>query len=380
MKKSLGDEFCLVDGRESFTISPDDDPDLYFGRSELQKELTKRIEKDAVRGRPVKFILMGDYGTGKTHTMRHLEHTLRNGPENIITVYVETGDLGKKSKFDILYGTIMKRIGPDEIQKLLSGLEEEYRTSELRAKLNEMSKNRDIPAMLMNFVLQKDNLDIWRWFLGEQLNNAQLKTFNISTNLSTLGDYIEALSCIGRLYKAVTGKRLLIMVDEAETIGRVTEQDAETNWEHALRKLYDDRNDQVGIVFSLSIRSLDDPDAPEVFQRSPVASRIPIAQRITLEPFGDEDLAAFVRDLIKGLTKSDCVEERVKALDNVTADTYPFDEDAWNMFVTMIAQDATLSKPRIAIKTLDEAVAEAYLSGKSYIDAITLESMPHPQE
>jgi Cdc6-like AAA superfamily ATPase len=380
MGKSFDKTFCLTKGRHNFSITPSGDPDLYFGRSELQNRLLTRIKKDIVRHKPVKFVLIGDYGAGKTHTLRHLEYIMEKKKMGVRTVYADTGVIYKKSKFDVLYRIIMKQIGHNEVLRLLSVLKKKYVVNELMTKLDELSNDPNISNMLLQLLLQEDNPDIWKWFLGGSLSAGAMQPLKVTANLVDLEDFLEVLTTLGRLYREVENQQLLIMIDEAEELEQVDDKDAAANWENALRKLFDDSNDQVGVAFAFSARVMGDDQTPSMFSDVAVRSRISSDRRINLEPFGEQDLETFIKDLISGITNEKCVKTKLGAHDEVTPETYPFTKDAWDIYIDLISADAVLSKPRVAIKTLDEAAAEAYLSGKEVIDQETITSLPPPEE
>ena len=70
----ISEYFCLK--KETFNIDPRDDAEIYFGDSELEKRLSDRIQSDFVSRRAVpKFFVHGQYGAGKTHTLRHIAHS-----------------------------------------------------------------------------------------------------------------------------------------------------------------------------------------------------------------------------------------------------------------------------------------------------------------
>ena len=246
----------------------------------------------------------------------------------------------------------------------------------------ESSGSRIITTMLRKANSERDNrsqrMNIWRWFLGEQLNQSVLNSLNIADSLTDLGEFLGVLMTVGRLFLEIDKKQLLILVDEAEKLANVTDQDAMYNWTNAVRELFDDDNRAIGIAFALGAGRLDSAEIP-IFDERAVRSRLAMRE-INLDFLPPEDMKAFVRDMINELTVEVCVQEVISAHDNISVDSYPFTEDTWADFVASITDDPALSKPRIAIKTLNECVAEAFLSGKRIIDLDVLDAVPPPSE
>ena len=71
-------EYFLLKDRDSLAIDPWRDREQFFGASELNARIRKRIESDFVQPRGIpKFFVHGSYGSGKTHTLAHIDYVLR---------------------------------------------------------------------------------------------------------------------------------------------------------------------------------------------------------------------------------------------------------------------------------------------------------------
>ena len=64
--------------KDAFSIDPRVDAEAYFGGGGLVTQIKDRIKSDFVQQRQVpKFCIYGAYGSGKTHTLHHIEYVLR---------------------------------------------------------------------------------------------------------------------------------------------------------------------------------------------------------------------------------------------------------------------------------------------------------------
>jgi hypothetical protein len=114
---TLKDYFLLKD-RESLSIDPWLDREQYFGASELNKRIRKRIESDFVQPRGIpKFFVHGSYGSGKTHTLAHIDYVLRIG-EMYPTepIYIDIAPLTAKERFERIHARLLDAIGLDRIR------------------------------------------------------------------------------------------------------------------------------------------------------------------------------------------------------------------------------------------------------------------------
>src|SRR5213076_3181682 len=102
---STTDWFFLRDNRQSFVPNPLRDKKVMFCHQDVQETIQSAVEQAYSFGRPIKLILWGDWGVGKTHALRHLDYWLSEKGEQYPTrsVYVEIGDLDPKSSFAAIH-------------------------------------------------------------------------------------------------------------------------------------------------------------------------------------------------------------------------------------------------------------------------------------
>ena len=74
---ALSEWFCLKDGRANFKPNVNRDKQLFFCHLDIQSRIVASIERDFALGEPVKMMLLGDWGVGKTHTVHHIQWWLQ---------------------------------------------------------------------------------------------------------------------------------------------------------------------------------------------------------------------------------------------------------------------------------------------------------------
>src|SRR5688572_4748929 len=97
--------FGLKEGHHDFSIQTDNDARLFFARHALNVELNRRLRRAFRTESPLKMVLYGAWGVGKTHTMRHVQYVIeREESYNASVVFVELPDITKKSTFQVAHG------------------------------------------------------------------------------------------------------------------------------------------------------------------------------------------------------------------------------------------------------------------------------------
>src|SRR4051812_48171204 len=112
--------FGLKDDHRDFSIQTEGDARLFFARHQLDEELKRRLRRAFRTENPLKMVLYGDWGVGKTHTMRHVQYEIeRESSYNALVVFVELPDITKKSTFQVAHGALLDALGIDRAKNWL---------------------------------------------------------------------------------------------------------------------------------------------------------------------------------------------------------------------------------------------------------------------
>lgn len=377
MVADLAQHFCLRNGRRSFQIRPEEDGELYFGKKNLRQELLDSLEKTLILDKPPKNVISGDYGIGKTHMLYHVKYHLETVQTStaVHIVYLEIGDLKKKSGFQHLYSRMMETLGRENVASIMAQYMQTHVGPNLRSELinyfgNENMANATInlgsPGVLSHYA--------WTWMCGENLNNESLASIGVSRNLKHPADYVNTLRNIGRLFKDIEKKKLIFLIDEVENLGNVTDFDAHNEYEYALRDLSDASNQEVGIIFSITgtIAGMS-PDEqplirPFVKERMETEGGKYLELPLLVEPGSAE---VFIKDLFDKLIDKECAKEKIEKStlpEKPTVDTYPLTQEALEYSLTKIGEDPTRSKPRTIISALNDLAVETFRRNELFIN------------
>jgi len=366
--------FCL-NGRDSFTIDPKVNPDdakFYFGREEIKNRIKAQLRRSFVEPGVPKMVVYGSFGSGKTQTLFHLEHFLKNEkPEACLqTPKILHLDLEMNSRSDHkgwhlqLIETLGKVAVSFWIDKLFS------RTQNLDAELRNIFGNINMAEAAKNLRAGGDiGLLAWRWFCGYDLKANELERLNVTRSLGDLGsgDMVNALVGLGRLAEK-NDEKLIFLMDEAEQFKNVKTGDATESLHTYLRKLAEPSNSSVGFIIASYALTLD--DMAELLVRADVRTRIGENNFVEIPPLPSiRDVQIFLKELLTELVDQSRAEQKIQNESlGVSLETYPFTAEAFELLCEFASQDPIKSLPRNLIKAVNECAISAWDERKPIIE------------
>src|SRR4051812_40799745 len=112
--------FGLKEQHRDFSIQTDEDSRLFFARHELDEDLNRRLRRAFRTDSPLKMVLYGDWGVGKTHTMRHVQYVIENEQSySALVVFVELPDITKRWSFQVAHAALLDALGIDRAKSWL---------------------------------------------------------------------------------------------------------------------------------------------------------------------------------------------------------------------------------------------------------------------
>ncbi len=104
--------FGLKDEHREFMIDYESDASLFFARQALNEQLMSLLTRSFRTGNPPKLVLYGDWGVGKTHTMRHIEFVIESRDDYPAqVVFVELPDISARSTFQVAHAALLDALG-----------------------------------------------------------------------------------------------------------------------------------------------------------------------------------------------------------------------------------------------------------------------------
>lgn len=379
---TLKEWFFLKPERDNFKLKVREDAGLIFcHESEIQDEIIGNIERRFAANEPIKMLIFGDWGVGKTHTAYHIGWWLRqNGADYPArTVMVEVGDLERKSRFDVLVRPFLDELGVDflvelaskylqkvgnTVQHLRNAGVPEYIASTL-SKLNLAVPGQTPPAAVAEAV----------YVLQGRKPSAGMMSIGLGLQLTESRDFFYVLYAIGYMYYTVYGHRLLFVADEAARLDEVTnDQATEAHWVAVNRDIFDDKNNVFGFIYTLTGKS--SGKLPTAIWHPQIQNRIGQGA-VELRTLRQQDVATYVQKLVAELVDMNRVEAAVGAgiIDSASfaKAAYPFDSAGLSRFLDFFQRTQQNAKPRDISDRLDQVGFIAMKSGKRLIDDSCLE-------
>ena len=227
----------------------------------------------------------------------------------------------------------------------------------------------------------------WEWLKGRALNATEAQILSTETNLSEPGDLIAALLNVAALLDAGMGRKPVLLVDEAEAFGNLTNADAIEEFAFALRRIVQNDNTVLGFIATVHADGGMDA-APGILTRDEIMTRVDYQQ-------GYIDLADLVldardaRDFVVGvlghLVDQDAarVEIEAKGLE-VEPEYFPFTEEGVDSVAEFVTEDPERASPRQILAILSGALGLQWNRRRDaespLVDAETLRDVMYPDE
>tara|TARA_R100001594_G_scaffold146630_2_gene198297 strand:- start:719 stop:1867 length:1149 start_codon:yes stop_codon:yes gene_type:complete len=380
MATTLKEWFCLQDGRQNFKPNVRADRELIFCHTEqIEEKAQMSIERSFATGEPVKMMIYGNWGVGKTHAVHHICWWLEQNPEYTAeTVFVEVGDINKKSRFDVLIRPFLEEVGINTIVDLVNNYLMSSGGKNIRDGLKAIGIGTEVVEDYASFMMTAPGSTpvpaTEQAF--EHLKGGATKGGS-SGKLEQSRDFYDVLASLGHLFKVVEGKNLILIADEAARLDEVESDDAtRSHWDAVNRMIFDDSNIYFGFIYTLGASS--ERDIPRVLAHPQTESRIGKRNLIKLENLSEIQTKDFLNNLLRQFVDLDEVNKLVGAGTigaEFKAETYPFTEPAYERFVDHWGRDPENAKPRDICDNLTDAAFIAMKKGKRLIDDATLEAI-----
>lgn len=376
----MADWFGLREGRTDFQLETYEDREHLFARTELNEDILKKLNAAFRTGRPPKLVLFGDWGVGKTHTLRHIEYIISEKNEyNGIVVFLELPDVLSKSTFQIAHAGLLDALGFETVKQWMYGFQVKYQ-ADAQNQIKKFAQSEDIANALMG-LLTTGNISrmYWDWLRGLKLSSADAQNIGLSPNLDQSSQLVTVLKTLGHIYFEVSENLLVLMLDECTKIREVTNQDSMVHWKNAFKLLSDRENRHVGLICTVSINDPD--DFPDPLADQQIRTRFSENNLIALPRFNEEETRAFLTAVLNNVIDP---EKRAALIskygsesdgETVSEDTFPFTKDAFDEFIDM-TQRFGQATPRDTLELLDDMLnraidEELHIVASSRLDQLT---------
>jgi hypothetical protein len=379
----LNDWYFLREDRSSFKPQPLRDGELMLCHRDVEASIRFAIEKAFALGETVKLLLWGDWGVGKTHTLRHIEHWLRQHSNEYParTIFIEIGDVRRDSSFGVIHKDLVDGIGLAALVdlafaymraggNLLGDLERLGIPASIREAFNKLYVA--IPGQAPPEIVQT----AWHYLRGDDVG-AKGSALGLPRQLEDGKEFYYVLAALGHIVRKVENRQLLFLVDEAaklEAVSAVAEK--ERHWVNVNKLIFDQENSHFGFVYTVSGKGVD--ELPVALFEPQIENRLG-KRKIELKNLEASDVRSFLRDLIAAFVDKQRVEgdQQAAVATHPAYDpaAYPFTAPALDRFVDYFERSQENSKPRDITDRLDDAAFYAMKDGERLIGEGVLSSL-----
>lgn len=370
----LKDYFFLKD-RESLSIDPWRDCNQYFGATKLNLQIQKRLESDFVSPRAVpKFFVHGSYGSGKTHTLAHIDYVLKTDDRYPPTepIYIDIAPLVAKERFERIHTRLLDAIGLDRIRNAAEATADQHPDpdkvkgfiSSGALPFGDQALKTSQANVFRNLLFGGRQAQMsWEWLKGRKTTVDEAQTLGTQKQLVDAQDFVFCLLNVGALFYVGCKKKIVFLIDEAEAFRSVTQPDSQSEVKHALRIVLENSNKYVGCVLAIQVEGGQE-GIGDFFMSEDIQRRVDFAQGyIDLNGLvsGVGDARTFMTQMLSYLVNQPKAAEAIKAEGlKTTPELFPFTEEAIESVSTHISNNQDKALPSTIISWMGNGAIEAW--------------------
>jgi hypothetical protein len=296
-----------------------------------------------------------------------------------LPISVVCRDLTTKSGFAALHYDLVNNIGFVEVRNLVANYKKRLEKGESGVlPFSQLSSVQDVTNAMDRVGDQNDQLanTAWRFLAGLELGKAELPLANVTkAELDSSVEYASVLRCLAAVIQVETGKQLLFLIDQIETLTNIANRDFENAWVETLRAVLDVR--ELGFVCAIGAVRME--LLPSIMIRPEVLSRFKQDNYMRLVQYEPETAEAFLKDLLHewiDVSRRDelVAREKLNEKPGYDSDVFPFTSDAFISFCAYLTNDPRDAKPREFLERLNRVAAQACLHNTRLITKSELEA------
>lgn len=378
---TLKDWFCLADGRDNFKLKVREDSNLIFCHiDEIDNQIIGSIERRFAANEPIKMLIYGDWGVGKTHAANHIGWWLDQHKDEYPArpLMIEVGDLERKSRFDVLVRPFLDALGVHTLVAL-TGQYLKAKGNLVKA-LKEIGVSDYVAATISKFTIAVPGetpppvvMDAFQILQGRKPGPG-FASNSLGFQLTESRELFGVLCAIGEMYRTIHGHRMVFIADEAARLDEVSNDEATlAHWVAVNRDIFDDNNNTFGFIYTLTGKANRLPRAiwdPQIQNR---IGQNAFELKTLTKPDVEEFLTKLVDFLVDPAKVAKLVADGAIPPAAYDASAYPFTKTAKQRFIDFFQRTQENAKPRDISDRLDLLGFIAIKSATRLIDEACLE-------
>jgi len=377
-------QYCALN-RARFYVDPFADAEWFFGNREVEADVLRRIQGDLdVRGVP-KLGVVGRFGIGKTHTLNHIKWLVETEPSTyplrpFLMDVVWDENNKELNSWRAVHVRILDAMGEPFLREAVRRFDEKTKTggSELSDaiyktfRFGDENLKRSEAIVLADYFRRdvRSTVPAWQWLKAER--GAKAEALGVPKLIQDAGDMVFTVLNIGCLFREASGLGILLLMDEAQSLGDVRKADSEVH--RAFLKLAEPDNRDVGFVLAIFGGGV--AQIPKVLTTpEDIISRLGVTRASLNEAFVElqrvlrtqPDIRSFMDEILDHLIVPSAAAQIIAdaELSGVSPGRLPFTDGALDKLAKALHGREENRNPRIIISKLAEACSRAYRSAKS---------------
>lgn len=190
---------------------PEEQPKIFGANQAALNRTISQLNKVARTGRPIHIVLVGPYGSGKTHLLRYLSNEVNERIKGGLCAYVPHPG----PDFISIYRRFIENVGYDKLRTLAKTAEER--------QLKQSIIYHDFVTALVGLNDEKKTLEAWRWLTANRLTLEERRALRVATSIEHAEEALNAFSALLKFLRSVGFGLICMLIDEFEEINSLVQ-------------------------------------------------------------------------------------------------------------------------------------------------------------
>jgi SpoVK/Ycf46/Vps4 family AAA+-type ATPase len=348
-------KYFLLENPFPIVPIPEEQPKIFGANRAALNRIIWQLNKVARTGRPIHIVLVGPYGSGKTHLLRYLSNEVNERIKGGLCAYVSHPG----PDFTSIYRRFIENVGYDKLRTLA-------RTAEER-QLKQSIVYHDFVTALVNLNDEDKTLEAWRWLTANRLTLEERRALRVATSIEREEEALNAYSALLKFLRSVGFRLICMLIDEFEEINSLVQIQK--------RRLFNDLRHLIDLnVSNFSLIIACTPHGWEtVYEENAALVRRFSSNVVFLEPLDAEasiELVSHYLGQMRIKVKSFRRFIQKNSYDEAVYGIYPFTKDAIQE-ICMLSKGNTGEILKYSAIAIEQGVSE----GCEWIDAKTFRAL-----
>ena len=199
-------KYFLIENPFPIVPIPEEQPQIFGANQNAFNRIIWQLDKVGKTNRPIHIVVVGPYGSGKTHLLRYLASQINQNIKGGLGAYVPHPG----PDFISIYRRFVDGISYERLKQLAKSVDER--------KLKKVIIYHDFVTALANLNDNNKTLEAWRWLTANTLTLEERRSLGVATSIEHEEDALNAFSALLKFLRSTGFKLICMLIDEFEEI------------------------------------------------------------------------------------------------------------------------------------------------------------------